>query len=73
MMDFVQQNPYFKQWSKNQLRKLMLYTELIPVNRGEVIIKQGEKITTTYMIRKGQFEVKKRLCDTKDDELIREV
>jgi hypothetical protein len=53
---FLSEIPFFTQWSKTQLGKLIGSFNTIKFKRGNVLFKEGEPNEDIFIVRSGEFQ-----------------
>ena len=60
IVDFLKEMPIFSKFSKSYLRKLAASFLETPTIKNQVIVKEGRKSDTLYIVREGEFGVSQR-------------
>ena len=60
IVDFLKETPVFSKYSKSYLRKLAASILEMPTIKNQVIVKEGRKSDTLYIVREGEFGVYQR-------------
>lgn len=53
--EMLESLPFFQQWSKTQLRKILPSFNIIEATRGQIIVQEGSLSDSIYIVRKGSF------------------
>ena len=54
-IELLEQIPFFKHWSKNQIKKLLPSLNIVEAVRGQILIQEGLMSEDIYIVRKGTF------------------
>ena len=59
-VDYIDHVPFFRDFTRDQIRELVTVSNIIKVSRGEVIVAEGEIDDTFYIILSGKAKVRKQ-------------
>lgn len=65
-VQFLRSLPYFSQLTKTSLGKLTYQFTDVPTIRNQVLYREGDSAEYVYIVKSGQYEVKKTLHLTED-------
>ena len=61
LIKWFRKTQFFNRWMKSHLQKLCTALNEYSVIRGDMIIRENERVRTFYMIKEGEFEIIKRV------------
>jgi hypothetical protein len=61
MIEFMKQIPCFRTWTRNTVSKFSYFLKKVTFKRNQYVYKEGDKIDRIYIIKKGEFEISRRL------------
>ncbi len=59
VVDYVHQVPFFENFSREQVRNILMASNLVKVSKGKVVVSEGEIDDSFYIILSGNASVKK--------------
>ena len=58
-VDFFKSLPFLNKWTKNQIRKVVYSFNEVDYGRNQTVYQQGEISAYIYIVKEGEFEVKR--------------
>lgn len=59
VVDYIQQVPFFEDFSRDQVREILGASNLLKVPKGKIVVTEGEIDDSFYVILSGKVEVRK--------------